>query len=89
MKQIVPIPVESAKRLKEEKQAGPGYHFVSVSLKDGRNFEPAVASEGCIIQVKGYKELPFTSEDVESVALSKKRWNFRRKKEDRTRAASV
>jgi len=80
MKRLVSIPIGSAKRLKAEQEAGPGYHFVSISLKDGRNFEPAVASEGFIIQVKGYRELPFTSEDVEAVTVTEKRWNFRRKK---------
>jgi hypothetical protein len=89
MKRLVPIPIESAKRLAGEEKAGPGYHFVSIILKDGRNFEPAVASEGYIIQVKGYRDLPFTSEEVESVALSEKRWNFRRKKKDRPKAASA
>ena len=65
MKRLVPIPLESAKRLEEEKEVGPGYHFVSVSLKDGRNFESAVASEGFIIQVK-----------VTGMSLShRKKWN--------------
>jgi len=82
MKELIPIPVESAKRLGEETEAGPGYHFVSVRLKDGRYFEPAVASGGCIIQVKGYRKLPFTAEEVDSVAVAEKRWNFRRKRQD-------
>ena len=83
MKRLVPIPIESVKRLEEKDEAGPGYHFVSIRLKDGRYFEPAVASEGFIIQVKGHKDLPFSTEEVESVAVTEKRWNFRRKKEDR------
>jgi hypothetical protein len=86
---MVPIPTESAKRLRAEHEAGPGYHFVSIRLKDGRYFEPAVASEGCIIQVKGCKELPFTAEEVESVTVTGKGWNFRRKKQDRPKAASA
>jgi len=73
MKRMVPIPIESAKRLKAEKEAGPGYRFVSVRLKDGRYFETAVASEGCIIQVGGYEDLPFTSQEVESVMVTEKR----------------
>jgi len=85
MKQLVPIPLESAKRLEEEDEVGPGYQFVSVSLKDGRYFESAVASEGFIIQVKGCKDLPFTQEEVESVALTDKSWNFRTEKQGRPR----
>jgi len=92
MKRLVPIPLESAKRLEEEKEVGPGYHFVSVSLKDGRNFESAVASEGFIIQVKGYRDAgcPFAAEEVESVEVTEKGFNFRRKKkEDRPQASSA
>ena len=89
MKRLVPIPTESAKRLKAEHEAGPGYHYVSINLKDGRCVEPAVASEGFIIQVKGYKNLPFAAEEVESVTVTEKRWNFRRRKEERAKAASA
>ncbi len=78
MKRLVPIPLESAEKLKKEKQTRLGYQFVSVKLKDGRRFEQAVASEGCIIQVKGQKDIPFTETEVESVELSDKPWNFRR-----------
>ena len=31
MEELLPMPIESAERLGEEKEAGPGYHFVSVS----------------------------------------------------------
>jgi hypothetical protein len=78
MKRLVPIPLESAEKLKEENQTRLGYQFVSIKLKDGRYFEQAVASEGCIIQVKGQKDIPFTEAEVESVELSGKPWHFRR-----------
>jgi hypothetical protein len=78
MKRLVPIPFESAEKLKKEKQTRLGYQFVSIKLKDGRYFEQAVASEGCVIQVKGHKDIPFTEAEVESVELSDKPWNFRR-----------
>ncbi|HEU0368065.1 MAG TPA: hypothetical protein VFR42_02570 [Candidatus Acidoferrum sp.] len=78
MKSLVPIPLESAEKLKKEKQTRLGYQFISIKLKDGRYFEQAVASEGCIIQIKGQKDIPFTEADVESVELSDRPWNFRR-----------
>lgn len=40
-----------------------------MKLKDGRFFEQAVASEGCIIQVKGLRDIPFTEAEVESVEV--------------------
>jgi hypothetical protein len=79
MKKLVPIPQENLERLKMEKSAQLGYQFVSVLLRDGRYFEQAIESEGCIIQVKGYRSIPFTEVDVESVEVSNKSWNFRRR----------
>jgi hypothetical protein len=79
MKRLVPIPPESAENLKREKQTRLGYQFVSVKLKDGRYFEQAVASEGCLIQIKGQKDIPFTEFEVDSVELSDKPWDFRRR----------
>jgi hypothetical protein len=83
MQQLVPIPVESVERLGKDKKREWSYQFVSITLKDGRRFEPAVASEGYVIQVKGHLEIPFVPQDVESVSVSHKHWNFRREKLDR------
>ena len=60
-----------------------GYPFVSVTLKDGRRFDPAIASEGYIIEAKGHMDVPIAAKEVESVALTHKHWNFRREKPDR------
>jgi hypothetical protein len=79
MKRLVPIPPESAEKLKREKQTRLGYQFVSVKLKDGRYFEQVVASEGCLIQIKAQRDIPFTEAAVDSVELSDKPWNFRRR----------
>jgi hypothetical protein len=54
-----------------------GHRFVAVRLKDGRHFEPAIESEGHIIQVKDHQSIPFTEDDVELVEATSKRWNFR------------
>jgi len=35
-----------------------------LELKDGRLFDQVVASEGRIIDVRGYKEIPFVPDDV-------------------------
>jgi len=83
-KRLIPVPPESANKLKEAKQTGLGYQFVSVRLKNGKHFEQAVVSEGHIIQVKGYREVPFSAEDLESVTVTGKRWNFQQKRENRS-----
>jgi hypothetical protein len=77
MKCLVPIPPESVDHLRREKETGIGYQIVSVSLKDGRCFDQVVASEGCIIQIRGYAVVPFAPEEVVSVCVNHKIWNFR------------
>jgi hypothetical protein len=77
MKRLVPIPSACVNHLDRGKETGIGYQVVSVELKDGRFFEQVVASEGCIIEVRGYNEIPFAPDDVASVKVNHKRWNFR------------
>jgi len=77
MKRLVPIPSACVDQLDRVKETGIGYQVVSVELKDGRFFDQVVASEGCIIEVRGYKEIPFAPEDVVLVKVNHKRWNFR------------
>jgi hypothetical protein len=78
MKCVVPLPSEFHGILKSEKQTGPGYQVVAVNLKDGRWFDQVVASEGCIIAVRGYSELPFQTDEVSSVMVNHKHWNFKK-----------
>jgi hypothetical protein len=42
-----------------------------------RCFDQVVASEGCIIEVRGYEEIPFAPEEMESVIVNHKHWTFR------------
>lgn len=77
MKRLVAIPSGCVDPLDGVKETGIGYQIVSVELKDGRIFEQVVASEGCIIEVRGYQEIPFAADDVSSVKVNHKRWNFR------------
>jgi hypothetical protein len=77
MKRLVPIPSGFVDQLRHMGETGIGYQVVSVQLRDGRTFDQVVASEGCVIQVRGYKEIPFAPEDVASVNVNHKRWNFR------------
>ena len=79
MKKLVPIPAESMKRLKKDDFRNFGYQFVSIKLKDGKVFPQAVTSEGCVIQAKGFREIPFVETDIESVEADGEPWNFRRR----------
>ena len=77
MKCLYRIPRACLDDLKRTGETGIGYQVISVELKDGRCFDQVVASEGCIIEVRGYKEIPFAPEDIASVIVNHKRWNFR------------
>ena len=77
MKRLVPIPTAFVDSLNRAGETGIGYQVVSVKLRDGRFFDQVVASECCIIEVRGHKEIPFAPEDVAAVNVNHKRWNFR------------
>jgi len=91
MKNLVPIPNGFVDHLKGAEETGMGYQIVSVQLRDGRSFDQVVTSEGCIIEVRGHKEIPFSPEDVASVSVNHKHWNFRAASDIRakSRAASA
>ena len=82
MKCLVPIPNRFVDQLKRAGETGIGYQVVSVVLKDGRSFEQVATSEGCVIEVRGHQEIPFAPEDVASVSVNHKDWNFREKGAD-------
>ena len=63
--------------MKQGGETGIGYKVVSLELKDGRRFEQVVVSECCIIEVRGYEEIPFAPDDVSFVSVNHKCWNFR------------
>ena len=86
MRCLVQIPAGFVDPLKRDAETGIGYQVVSVELKDGRSFDQVSASEGCIIEVLGYKEIPFASDNTASVRVTHKRWNFREGSDSRTKS---
>ena len=89
MKRLVPIPCGCAEHLKSTRETGIGYQVVSVELKDQRVFEQVVISEGCVIEVRGYKEIPFSPDDVVAVNLNHKLWNFRAPSDARVKSRAA
>jgi hypothetical protein len=77
VKCLFPIPKGCLDYLNQERETGIGYKIVSVELKDGRRFDQVVVSECCIIEVRGYEEIPFAPDDVSFVSVNHKSWNFR------------
>ena len=77
MRCLYPIPQNCFDDLKRGRETGIGYQVLLVELKDGTRFDQVVVSEGCIIEVRGYEEIPFAPEEVAFVIVNHKRWNFR------------
>jgi hypothetical protein len=77
LKRLTPIPHEHASILKAHRETGMGYHVVSVTLKNGKRFEQVLTSEGCFIQVRGHRDVPFSPDEVAAVDVNHKSWNFR------------
>jgi hypothetical protein len=77
MKYLFPIPKTCLDLLRRQTEAGIGCQIVSVELKDGRTFDRVLVSEGCIMEVRGYEQVPFTPDDVASVSVNHRRCNFR------------
>ncbi|HXT75008.1 MAG TPA: hypothetical protein VN780_01850, partial [Candidatus Eisenbacteria bacterium] len=92
MKRLIHNPTKTIGKLKLETETGPRYQVVSVMLKDGRRFDQVVTSEGCIIEVRGYAEVPFACHEVASLTVNHRHWNLRTwsdKGKLRSRAASA
>jgi hypothetical protein len=89
MKKLVPVPGSFVEQLKEAKETGIGYHVVSVDLKDGRHFDQVATSEGHIIEVRGFKEIPFSQSDVAAMTVNHKRWNFRDSSDSREKSKAA
>jgi hypothetical protein len=89
MKCLVQIPTRFVDHLNQNNETGIGYQVVSVALKDGRSFDQVATSEGCVIEVRGYKEIPFAAEDIASVSVNHKRWNFRDGSDARSKCRAV
>jgi hypothetical protein len=51
--------------------------------------DQVVASEGCIIEKRGYAEIAFAPEEIESAIVNHKRWNFREKSDTRVKCRAA
>jgi hypothetical protein len=89
MKCLYPIPRACLDHLKRGGETGIGYQVIAVELKDGRSFDQVLASEGCIIEVRGFEGIPFAPEEIASVMVNHKRWNFREGSDTRAKCRAA
>ena len=85
MKNLIPIPTEILNQIAQNKETGIGYVVVSVKLKDMRSFDQVAISAGCVIEVRGFKKVPFKGEDIASMQVTHKTWNFREASDARSK----
>ena len=74
---LVAIPWRFVDQLKEAEETGIGYQVVGIKLKDGRSFDQVAVSDGCIVEVRGHRNIPFAPEEVASLTINHKDWHFR------------
>jgi len=85
---LVPIPCRFVDQLKEAEETGIGYQVVGIELKDGRTFDQVAVSDGWIVEVRGHRNIPFSPEDVASLAINHMDWNFRDQSDARRRISA-
>jgi hypothetical protein len=57
-------------------ETGMGYQVVTVVLKDGTRFDQVVVVEGCITQIRGRADIPFTEDDIARIVVTHDKWDF-------------
>lgn len=53
-----------------------GYQIVSVILKDATHYDQVAVIEGKIAEIRGHKEIPFTSEQIADIIVTHDKWDF-------------
>ena len=59
-------------------ESGMGYLIATIELKNGTKIPQAVIMDGCISQIRGMKEIPFTNDDIQVIIPTHERWAFNR-----------
>jgi hypothetical protein len=65
-----------ASQLSKQPEAGMGYQIVSVVLKNGQKLDQVVVVDGCITQVRGLENVPFTEEEIGEMVVTNDKWDF-------------
>lgn len=73
---MIELPKKLATVLASKPETGMGYQVVNVVLKDGRKFDQVAIVEGKITEIRGYKDIPFTGDQIAQIILTHDRWNF-------------
>lgn len=75
---MVSLPKKWITELASKPETGMGYHVVSIVLRDGRRIEQAVVVEGRITEIKGYRDVRFSADDIAELIVTHDKWNFKK-----------
>jgi hypothetical protein len=65
------------KYLRVQPESGMGYWIVTVILNDGRRYERAIVIDsGHLTQIDGYKDVPFTEDQIVEMKVTHDKWDF-------------
>lgn len=62
--------------LRQQRETGMGYWVVTAHLKDGRSFPQVVVSGGQITRVRGYGDIPFRADDIDTIEVTHDKWDW-------------
>lgn len=58
-------------------ETGMGYQIVSVIKTNGIRYDQVVVDSGYIMRVRGFKEIPFTEDEIYKIIVTHDNWEFR------------
>ena len=72
-----------ARELLSASETGMGYQVVTVVLNDGRRLDQVVVVGGRITEIRGYKDVPFTEDQITQIIVTHDKWNFNAERSER------
>ncbi len=73
---MITLSTKWTSELASKPETGMGYQVVSIILKNGKKFDQVAVVEGRITEIRGYKDVPFTEDQIAQIILTHDKWNF-------------
>jgi|GraSoiStandDraft_30_1057271.scaffolds.fasta_scaffold582729_1 hypothetical protein len=63
--------------LRSQPETGMGYQVVTIKTRDGKLFPQAVVDSGYLSRIRGFAEIPFTTEAIEEMTVTHDKWDWK------------
>jgi hypothetical protein len=57
-------------------ETGMGYQIATIVLRDGTRFEQVAIVDGCITQIRGRPDIPFSDDSIQELVVTHNKWDF-------------